>query len=59
MEWPIILLLVLAVPVILLPVALVWYLNIGALYAAIKERRKERAAHEAGEPRTHPVGVKR
>ena len=42
MEWPIILLLVLAVPVILLPVALVWYLNIAGTYAAAKEARKRK-----------------
>jgi len=46
MEWPIILLLVLAIPVILLPVALVWYLNIAGFYAAAKEARKRKPATE-------------
>ena len=40
MEWQVILVLVLAVPVILFPVAFVWYLNIGGIYAAIREKRK-------------------
>ena len=39
MEWPIILALVIAIPIILFPAAFVWYLNIGGLYAAIKEGR--------------------
>ena len=39
MEWPVILALVIAIPIILFPVALIWYLNIGGIYAAIKEGR--------------------
>lgn len=35
--------LVLATPLILFPAALVWYLNIGGIYAAIKETREKRA----------------
>ncbi len=31
------------IPVILFPAALVWYLNIGGIYAAIKEAREIRA----------------
>jgi len=46
MEWPIILLLVLAIPFILLPVALVWYLNIAGIYAAAKEAQKRKPATE-------------
>ena len=42
MEWQVIVALVVAVPVILFPVVLIWYMNIGGIYAAIKERR---AAH--------------
>ena len=37
MEWPVILVLILVVPIILFPAAFVWYLNAGGLYAAIKE----------------------
>jgi hypothetical protein len=46
MEWGFIVALVLAVPIILFPVAFVWYLNIGGIYAAVKEARKRRAARE-------------
>ena len=38
MEWQVILALVLVIPIILFPAAFIWYLNIGGLYAAIKER---------------------
>jgi len=44
MQWEFIVALVLGIPVILLPVALVWYLNIGGIYEAIQKARKERAA---------------
>ena len=44
MEWQIILALVLAIPVVLFPVAYVWYLNIGGIYAAIREARQKKAA---------------
>ena len=37
MEWQVILALVIVIPIILIPVALVWYLNIGGIYAAIRE----------------------
>ena len=46
MEWQIILALVLAVPIILFPVAFVWYLNIGGIYAAIREARQKKAGRE-------------
>ena len=42
MEWQIIIALVVAIPVILFPVAFVWYLNIGGIYAAIKELARKR-----------------
>ena len=37
MEWQVILALVLVIPLILFPAAFIWYLNIGGIYAAIKE----------------------
>jgi len=40
MEWPVIVVLVLGIPVILFPAAYVWYLNLGGIYAAIGEKRK-------------------
>ena len=48
MEWQIILALVLVIPIVLIPVAFVWYLNIGGVYAAIKEARARRVAQEKG-----------
>lgn len=43
-----ILALVLAVPVVLVPVAFVWYINAGGIAAALKEAR-ERKARKATE----------
>jgi hypothetical protein len=40
--------LALAIPVILFPAAFVWYLNIGGIYAAVKEAREKRLAREKG-----------
>ncbi len=48
MEWQVILALVLVIPVLLIPVVLIWYLNIGGIYAAIKEARERRAVREKG-----------
>lgn len=44
MEGQLMLALVLAIPVILFPVALIWYLNIGGLFAAIKKAREKKLA---------------
>ena len=48
MEWQIIVALVIVIPVILLPVAFIWFMNIGGVYAAVKEslaaRRQSRKA---------------
>ncbi|MBI2868405.1 MAG: hypothetical protein HYX96_01080 [Chloroflexi bacterium] len=35
--------LALAIPLVLLPVAFIWYLNLGGVYAALKERRVKKA----------------
>ena len=43
MEWPIILAMVIAVPLILLPVVFVWYLNFGGALMAARKARRERA----------------
>ena len=48
MQWEFIVALVLAIPVILLPVALVWYVNVGGIHAAIQDARKRQAARKAG-----------
>jgi hypothetical protein len=47
MEWLVILILVIGIPVILFPAAYVWYMNVGGIYAAIREKRK--AAREVAE----------
>jgi len=39
---------VLAVPVILFPVALIWYPTIGGRVLAARERQREKAAAKAG-----------
>jgi len=44
MEWEFIVALVVMVPILLLPVAFVWYLNIGGALAALREARAKRAA---------------
>jgi len=46
MEWQIILALVLAIPVILVPATLVWYLNASGIFTVIRETRKRRIARE-------------
>ena len=46
MEWQFIVAIVVMIPVILLPVALVWYLNLGGMYAAVREARRKRAAEK-------------
>jgi len=48
MEWQIIVALVLVIPIILIPVVFVWYLNIGGIYTAIKEARERRTVREKG-----------
>ncbi len=48
MEWQLIVALVVILPVVLLPAAFVWYLNIGGMVAAVREARRRRA--EAAKP---------
>ncbi|MFC1894046.1 hypothetical protein ACFLYR_08555, partial [Chloroflexota bacterium] len=43
MQWGFIVALVIAIPIVLLPAAFVWYLNVGGIYVAIKEVREKRA----------------
>ena len=43
MEGQIILALAIATPIILLPVAFIWYLNIGGVYKAVKGAREKKA----------------
>lgn len=49
MEWQVILALMLAVPIIVLPVAFIWFLDIGGIYGAVKAALKKRASREVTE----------
>lgn len=49
MEWYIILAIVLAIPVIILPIAFIWYLNASGIYTVIRETMKRRAARQQRE----------
>jgi len=42
MEWRFIEALILAVPIVLLPVAVVWYFNLGGVGAALRQSRAKR-----------------
>ena len=44
MEWEFIVALVVAIPIILFPAAFIWFLNVGGIYAAVKEALARRAA---------------
>jgi len=46
MRWELVIALVIAVPIILFPVAYVWYINVGGIYTAIREARARRLARE-------------
>ena len=46
MQWELIVALVLAIPVILFPVAYVWYLNIGGVVHAVREARQAKATQK-------------
>ncbi len=46
MEWQLVVALAIIIPIILFPAAFVWYLNIGGVYAAIREARERRAVRE-------------
>jgi hypothetical protein len=48
MQWELVIALVIAIPIILFPAAFVWYLNIGGIYAAVKEARARRVVQEKG-----------
>ncbi len=47
MQWEFIVALVLAIPIVLFPVAFVWYLNLGGIYRATQLARRKRAEREA------------
>jgi hypothetical protein len=49
MDTAIVVALAMAAPIILFPVALVWYINIGGIRAAVREAREKRALVEEAE----------
>jgi hypothetical protein len=49
MEWEFIVALVVMIPVILLPVAFVWYLNLGGILAAVRRARAAEKPRPAAE----------
>jgi len=49
MEWYFILALVLALPVILLPIAFIWYINASGIYTVMRETMRRRAARRKRE----------
>ena len=53
MEWQIIVALVIAIPVVLFPAALVWYLNIGGIVAAVRKAMAAREKKVAAVETTH------
>lgn len=46
MEWWVILLIVLIVPILLFPAGLIWYINISGIYTVIRETQKRQAARK-------------
>ena len=44
MEWPIVVSIVLAIPVILIPIAFIWYLNMGGVIAVLDRRKRSAIA---------------
>lgn len=46
MQWEFVVALVIAVPIILFPVAYVWYVNIGGIVATIKDTQAVRVVRE-------------
>jgi hypothetical protein len=46
MEWQFVIALVVCIPIILFPVAFIWYLNIGGLYTAFKEAITKKATRK-------------
>lgn len=58
MQWEIVIALVIAIPIILFPVALIWYINFGGIVAVIK-RAREKWAVRKNKASIYEVGVKK
>ena len=52
MEWHFFLALIVAIPIILIPAVLIWYLNVGGIYRGAKQIFTRRSARRAG---GHPI----
>ena len=52
MQWELVIALVIAVPIILFPAALIWYLNVGGIFTAVREARARRVAREKERKKT-------
>ena len=52
MQWQLIVALAIVIPVILLPVAFVWFLNIGGMIHAVREARAARVREAATATKT-------
>jgi hypothetical protein len=46
MQWELIVALIIAIPIVLFPIAYVWYINIGNIVVAAKRARERRAVRE-------------
>ncbi len=46
MEWQIIIAILIAIPIVLFPIALIWYLNPGSIGTSIKEAKSRRIMRE-------------
>lgn len=44
MEWQIILAIALGIPAVLVPAALVWFINVSGIYTVIRETQRRKAA---------------
>jgi hypothetical protein len=46
MNWQIFIAIIVAVPIILLPVAVLWYLNIGGIFNTVKAKISQKDKHK-------------
>ncbi len=46
MQWELVVALVIAIPIILVPAAFVWFLNVSGIYTVIRETQKRRIARK-------------
>jgi len=58
MEWQVIVALVVTIPIVLFPVAFVWYLNAGGILILIKEAREKQRARKRAEKIPSEIDIK-